>query len=337
MSQPDPEEEKRFAALFAALEAPAEPTDEQYRRWRRTLVVELGARRRRRWLAAGAALAASVAVVLVALSGLGPDPAAPAVADVMAAFGGNVVREDGAVIRTLSAGDRVAAGEQVESGLRSGLGLRIQGLDLRVDAQTRLRVAADHLELLAGRIYVDAGPGPAAGAADASAAALSIRTPFATIRHTGTQFLVTVTADRTVAAVREGAIAVTHPGGELRMQAQADGAAQVSLGAGGSVLESQVSPVGDTWAWALAVSPGMVLAGQSADRVLRWAARERGQQLSYDDAEVQRIAGQVLLGGGALRLAPDQAVAVVATAAPSLRIEERGAVMTVSLEPPAGP
>ncbi len=339
MNQSDPEEEQRFEALFAALEAPLEPTEAQRRRWRQTLVDQLAGRRRRRWYAAAAAVAASVAIGLVALSGPGPEATGPTVADVVAAFGGNVVREDGAVVRTLAAGDTVYAGERVESGLRSGLGLRYQGLDLRVDAQTRLRFEAGHLALLRGRVYVDAepqalDPGPAAGPEPQR---VSIRTPWGTVRHTGTQFVVAVGADRTVAAVREGGIVVSHRGRELRLQADGGEAVRISLQDGSEPRQSRVSAVGELWSWTLAVSPGLVLSGRSADEVLQWAAREQGQRLAYGDPDVARIAGQVLLGGSGSRFAADQALEVVAAAAPTLRIEARGAVLKVTREEPAAP
>lgn len=266
-----------------------EPSPAQLERWQRTFVLELHAARRRRRhrfaLAAGSAAAAALALVLW-WPGAPVAPASP-VARVLVAFGGVVVREDGEVPRRLGPGDIVRDGDRVQSGHRSGLGVVYAGGDVRLDEQTEVVFRDEELELISGGLYLDSEPG-SAPAADT----LRVRTPAGIISHVGTQFLVRVDGARVEAAVREGGIVLQHGDRELLLEAGDGAARRLVVGASGEVRQDAAAATGGLWSWALRAAAGMSLQGQSADAVLRWAAREQGRRLVYQDARSEALARQ---------------------------------------------
>lgn len=337
MSRPsDTEDDRLFETLIGQAGQPEEPSPRQMQAWRHQLEAGLAARRRqRRWTLAGVggALAASLVLAVLLMPGAQPPAPGAPVARVVTAVGGNMAQRQGTARRALAPGDALVAGELVESGMRSALGVRLGTTDLRVDARSRLRFEAGSVELLAGRIYVDSGVAPDAAGARATPV---IVTPRGTIRDVGTQYVVAVTADSVTAAVREGTIVFDRENGDLRLAAPADGARQVTIDASGELRRSDGSGREDLWSWALAASPGLSVAGRSAHEVLSWAARERGQRLAYASEVAQRTARQVVLGGSAPPSGPEQAVLDVAGAAPSLEIREQDGVLLVALKPRTG-
>ncbi len=333
MSDKDPiaDEERRLAALLREAGRRPQPSQAQLERWQAQFQSELGARRR--WWsgrAAGVAVAACAALLAVAVLLLpeqaAPPPAAP-VAEVVTAFGGNVARagtgDGGPNGRSLAAGDAIAVGERVESGLYSGLGLRYQGADLRLDASTTVVFAAERIELVTGRVYVDTGEGFAQKT-------VRVHTPLGWFEHVGTQFLVAVVDGEVHGAVREGRIVLHHDGAELLLSAAAD-AARLIVVDDGVTRESAVPTSGDLWAWTEASSAGLDLSGLSADEVLRWVARERGQRLDYASPAVRRAAENARQRGTAgVRLGPAEALEVI-NLSTQLRVRAQGDRLSVSL------
>ncbi|MAT84550.1 MAG: hypothetical protein CMQ43_09275 [Gammaproteobacteria bacterium] len=284
-------------------------------------------RRRRRLVRAGVAIAACLAVLAVAV-GLWPAaevPLAEAVARVETSFGGVVVREPSGGLRSLSAGDRIRQGQRVEVGQRSGLGVIMLDADLRLGADSTVVFAADAVELLDGRLYVDTR-GSRLGE-------LRIVTRAGTFEHLGTQYLVSVEAGEVVGAVREGRIVLHGPTGDVTLAASDPAASMVVVSSGGELTTRAVSSTAELWHWVADLSPGFVLVGRNADDAFRWVARERGQRLEYASPAARWAARSARLGGSDDRPLPADEVVAVIAAATELRAvsEQDGAVLSVSL------
>ena len=323
-------EDELFQRLLAPTGAPP-PSAEQLERWTKLFAARLHAARRRRFtrrLAAGAVAAAAAVVLGVVLAPTRAPPApGAAVARVVTAFGGNVVREEGDVRRVLEAGAEIAAGDLVQSGLRSGLGVAYRAADVRLNGTTSVIFHPDRLELRRGSVYVDV---PEAALSPGSGDVL-VETPLGTFAHRGTQFVVTVSDVEVSGAVREGTIVLRNARGELRLAAPPNRARRVVIDRSGDLLESEVPASGALWAWALRASPGIVVSGRSVDDVLRWVTRERGQRLVYGGDAAERLAREVRLAGGAVEMSAEEAVATVDRAT-RLRIDaSRADVLRVTL------
>lgn len=316
-----------LAAALGRAGRRVQPTAEQMSRWQRQLATDLARVRRRRRLVrvvgfAGAALAAVLTVVL--LRPVAPSAPEPVVAQVAAAFGGAAVRRDDGRTDRLEVGDVVRAGQRVEVGRRGGLGLTIDGLDIRIDHDTVLELFVGGMALRGGRLYVDTGV--------AGGGAFRVRTPVGELEHTGTQYLVGVRDGEVLAAVREGSIVLHGRTGDVTLAAGSRGARSLVVTPQGIVTTQPVAGRGDLWEWAESVSAGLPLAGLSADAVLRWIARERGQRLAYATPQAE-AAARASLAGSNRPVQAAQALDII-EAATSLRVQPgtRPDVMTVRLD-----
>jgi len=326
-SEADRRKDAELAALFEQVGTRPEPSAEQLDRWRHDFAADLKLvrkRRRRRtmvWLAG--ACAAAIAVAVAMNWSAAPVPSPVPVAEVVTAFGGNVVIADGTVGRALNVGDVLLEGERVQSGQRSGLGLLCRGADVRLDAGTVAVFREDRLELVSGAVYLDTGPAP-------TTETWLIDTPVGTFSHLGTQFLVRVVDGEVMGAVREGTIRLRSDHSDIRLAATSETARAVVVDATGSVRRTDVEAGGELWSWALQSAPGMVLNSRSADEVLRWAAREQGLRLEYASEAVERSARRAILSAGPEPAPPARALDVV-NAATRLELDtSRGNVLQVT-------
>jgi hypothetical protein len=300
------------ARLFGAVARDAELPDAMRERWRARFGAELRraarSRRRRRLALAGLALAAGVAALLVFLPAP-PERPAPASARVQARIeqlAGEVRGSvPGEAARRLRAGDAVVEGELIEVAPQGGLALQLPGLRLRADGGTRLRVAAAQLELLGGQVYAEdaitpALPGPAP----------VLRAAGIEIRHTGTQYLLSLRGSVVRAVVRDGAILLRAGGRTLRAEALATHARQVEIGADREMILTEVPTHGQDWQWIHALAPEFAVDGVTADAFLRWASKESGFTLRYD-SEAARRRAQTVLAGALPPLPPREAITAV--------------------------
>jgi len=295
VSSEGPEHEAGIARVLQNAGRRDRPSHDQLQRWRVHLVTELTKARRRRRGIRGLALigagAAAVLAVFLLRPVAGPAPAAP-VAEVVTVFGGVIVREEDSV-DALVGGDTVRVGDRVEVGRRSGAGLVLGDVDLRLDSDSVAVVREAGIDLRRGRLYVDAGR--------AGAQSLRVRTPLGEFEHVGTQYQVSVRPGEVIGAVREGRI-VLHRGGadDMQLRAGADSARLVVLTSEG-VSARSAAAAGELWDWVEPLSAGLSLPGLSADEVLRWVARERGLRLIYATPRVRDAAQAAVLGGSAAR------------------------------------
>jgi ferric-dicitrate binding protein FerR (iron transport regulator) len=193
-----------------------------------------------------------------------------------------------------------------------------KGGSIRVGAGTSFTFApAGHIELEAGTLYFDSG---------ARGERVEIVTPFGTVHDFGTQFEVQALSGGLRVRVREGSVEVAAQGQRLSGQP----GEQLSISAAGEVLRQSVAPHDAAWSWAETLASPLRVAGMSAYAVVRWATRESGQRLVFEDASAEvRARSAVLAGGQGVSLSPADALTITAATTSGLSIAAENGVVTV--------
>lgn len=275
------------------------------REWNKT---RARARPRLRRMGFGFAMAASILLAVAIF--YQPEPAAPVHLPL-----GTIVKTLGSVPGSLASGQTIHANDEIATGSDAGLSILLaNGTSLRVDSDTRLELLTpSEMHLLAGRVYADTGDHIY------RANGLRIIADEAMVTDVGTQFSVFFTDGALDVAVREGRVDVATDGQELiavageRMLVEQDGTVQTQQ------LEAH-----DTyWDWATGLAPAYELDNRSLLDFLRWAARETGRELVFEDNELRMAAMRTDLHGSIDDVTPSDAIAaVLATTTFRYRIDE---------------
>lgn len=246
--------------------------------------------RRRRRVAAGYALAATVTLVLAfSLIGLRQQGVAPVeVASIDRSIGTLYFQSNSSGVLERVHTNSIVTGQMLTTGKESAAGLDWhEGGSLRVDADTRVEFSgSNEVFLHTGRIYFDS-----AGAGDGSD--LSIRTEHGVVTHVGTQFLTESTASSLIVSVREGEVSID---GAFHDQAVYRGQRAQLTGSARPVL-TNTTGVGADWQWVEAVSPAISVDGMSVYDFLQWVGRETGHVVRFGSASAELLARTTLLKG----------------------------------------
>ena len=266
-------------------------------------------RRRYRRLAWPVALAASVVLAVTLV--LQPPPSVPARVTI-----GTVAR----VVATAAPGTLPAAGEPVYAGdvLATGAGQKLSvvindAVSLRLDQDTTLvAVARDEFRLESGRVYADTGDFMYR---DQS---LVVHTPMGTVTDVGTQFSVRLAEERLDVAVREGRVDVSRGADEFVAVA----GERLLLHENDVADMDTVAPHDPYWDWTASLAPVFDIENKSLLDFLRWAARETGRELVFEDNELRMSAMRTDLHGSVEDFEPLEAVeSVLATTRFRYRLE----------------
>ena len=182
---------------------------------------------------------------------------------------------------------RTGPGGRAAVRLASGISLRLAENSEIVFAKPPL------IELAAGRAYVD-NDGRQAGAR------VEIITSIANVTDVGTQFEVGLVGDQYRLRVRQGRVQLRHG------MARIDGIAgdELTIRADGAVERSSISPTDDEWRWVEAIATAPDVNDRPVTELLNWVARETGRPIRFQDADVERRAGSIILHGSIRHLAP---------------------------------
>jgi ferric-dicitrate binding protein FerR (iron transport regulator) len=199
---------------------------------------------------------------------------------------------------------RLGIGESVATAAQSTALLRVSaGLSVRLAPDSRLRLdAPGRATLEAGTVFIDSDP--ALGETP-----LSLSTPYAEIRHLGTQYAVTLQSAGVEVAVREGAVAVTPPTGR---EARAVAGELLRLSGAAEPQRESVPAHGARWSWLASVPAPIDIDGAALGDFLRWYGRETGIEPRFAEPAMQARSARVLLRGSVAGLAPDEALDVIA-------------------------
>lgn len=278
--------------------------------WRETVA----SRRRRRFPARLAAVAAAVA--LVALGAwtwsrrdvpAGAPVATPEAATVVRVVGGVDVRGASGGTKSATAGLAVEAPSTWTTSASGRVAVRLaSGHEIRLDRDTRVEAALDGAwRLERGALYVDSrGARPGSGP--------RIRTAHGTVIETGTQYEVRVASEpRLRIRVRDGAVRLDRDGTVVDVAAGRERA----VASDGSSVERSIAPDDPSWNWVGSVAEPFVLDGRTLADFLTWAERERGARFRFEDPASAAGIGAITLQGGSLEgYETEDALTVVLTA-----------------------
>jgi ferric-dicitrate binding protein FerR (iron transport regulator) len=302
----------------------AQVRDAVHAQWREA-VAQRRHRRQRVWFAA----AASVAIVAVGVLLARMQFAAPAVVVASVSHSVGDVRsragrwddwQPAPANRAVRDGDTVATGANGHAALALS-----DGVSLRLDHDTRIAFdSADHVEVLAGAIYVDSGIFAAS-----VANRLQVHTLAGDVRHIGTQYEVKLVGAGTRVRVREGRVELT-PDGARSVTVQAG--EQATLSNSGALARERVPTNGSEWAWVLHAAPPFNIDGRRVREFLEWAGRELGREIVFQTPESEAEANRAVLSGSTAGLTPPEAIAAVLPTT-RLRSHERGDQLVIALTP----
>ena len=265
-------------------------------------------RRYRRW-AVPVALAASAVLALALV--LQTPPSVPRQVTV-----GTVARVvgDTASGALPAPGTPVYAGEVLTTGAGQRLSIVIDNVEsLRLDENTTLAVVAkDEFRLQAGRVYADTGDFMYRDRG------LNIETAMGIVTDVGTQFAVQVAAAQLDVAVREGRVDVSRGTNEYVAVA----GERLRLAGNEDPVVQPVEPHDSYWNWTASLAPVFDIENKSLLDFLRWAARETGRKLVFEDNELRMSAMRTDLHGSVEDFEPLEAVeSVLATTNFRYRLE----------------
>jgi ferric-dicitrate binding protein FerR (iron transport regulator) len=227
---------------------------------------------------------------------------------------GTIVKMVGAATDAQSVGGHVYPGMTLQTGGDGGMSVALQNAEsLRLDANSELVVnAGDAFTLVAGRVYVDTGDFMYRNKG------VVIDTLFGAVADVGTQFSVDISSDALDVAVREGRVDVQSDGQELVAVA----GERLRVAHGETAQIYVLEPHDAYWDWVADLAPVYDLENRSLLDFLRWAARESGRELVFEDDELRMAAMRTDLHGAVDDLKPIEAVqAVMATTSFRYRIE----------------
>ena len=272
------------------------------REWSRTSSVPAA----RRWFVPVALAASAIlAVVLVTQ---------PAREVVTSPPVGTIVKMVGTSTDTQFPGAEVFPGMTLTTGGDGGMSIALSSAEsLRLDKDTELVVNnSDAFALVAGRVYVDTGDFVYRDKG------VVIDTQLGAVSDVGTQFSVDISPDLLDVAVREGRVDVQSSGQELVAVA----GERLQIERGQTARIDALKPHDAYWDWVAELAPVYDLENRSLLDFLRWAARETGRELVFEDNELRMAAMRTDLHGSVDDFTPVEAVqAVMSTTSFRYRIE----------------
>jgi hypothetical protein len=298
--------------------------------WAKLLHTELApvVRRRRRRQIVGLAVAATVAVVAVAL---GVVRSTPWLADdnvlIATVLHTDGVSEDGDG-RSIANGSGFAADARLRTGPHGFVGLEYRGADVRVHSNSEVVFRRTRLELRRGSVYVDTGP-----ADSRTATPIVVETPFGSISHVGTQFIVAVGDQGLDGAVREGKLVLRTSWARRDLSARPGESAVVHITADRQMTTAYESLRSPRWQWIHSATEGFAIAGRSSAAALEWAAREAGMPLEYADDATRAHAGRVMLQGSVVTHSPAEMLALIGSSTRLSAVVSDDGSIAVALTP----
>ncbi|MDX1630743.1 MAG: FecR family protein [Thermoanaerobaculia bacterium] len=311
-NRPSDDDHETLARLLR-LAAPRTPVPEARKQrveegvrghWRRVVA----ARRRRRWLGAGAGLAAGLVVLVLTLDFVdergAPGPPPSPVATVERIEGTVTMSVDRKPEVPVSVGSEVPSRALVSTGPEDRVALRLpSGASLRIDRETRLRLpTGDRGRLERGAVYLDTGFGIG------DHRSFEVVTPITSVRDVGTQFEVRIVDGGSVRVrVREGSVTLGSEEGKIG----AAKGSQILMDRNGRIERATVSSHGRAWSWVTEIAPPHEIEGRPLAEFLDWYSRETGLEVRFVDPELERTAAPIILHGSVEGLPPRQALLAV--------------------------
>jgi len=260
---------------------------------------------RRSWQRPAMAMAASVAVVAVALGVIQTrSPDRPLTVAKLTRQSGAVETGSAGSWRPAAAGQALTPGQELATGPAGKAALTLRhGITVRLDTDTRVAFRGiDRILVERGAVYLDAGLEPSR---DVS---VRIDSAFGSTRHLGTQYEVRVAGDGMRVSVREGRVELTAA--DARPVTALAGE-QLSIDPAGSIERGTVDKRDPRWNWISDVTPPFAIEDRRLSEFLAWVCRETGRELHFASPQAEAAAEAVVLRGSVAGLSPDDALAAV--------------------------
>jgi ferric-dicitrate binding protein FerR (iron transport regulator) len=175
------------------------------------------------------------------------------------------------------------------------------GVEVRMDRRTTLRVEADHrFALDAGAVYVDT----TARAAPGAPIYLSVQD--AMVSDIGTRYEVRVFEGRMRVRVRDGLVQLRR--GDRLHEAAANTELMMTRD---GVGVTRTSTFGADWDWIVAAARAPRVDGRSLAEFLAWVERESGRHVGFEDRALERAASSTIVYGTVEGLALGEALDIV--------------------------
>jgi hypothetical protein len=219
-----------------------------------------------------------------------------------------------------SVGDDIYAGDDVATG-EFGLALTVNnGLSLRLAAGSTVTFdSMEDVTLRSGRIYADSGESVYDNRS------ITVHTPVGSARDIGTRFAVSFLDGDMSVAVREGKVDVSHSLGSYTAQA----GEMLRLQPGEDILVDRISIYDSSWDWAAALAPAFDIENHTLLDFLKWAARETGKELVFDNDATRFAAMGIRYRGSIAGFTPIEALgSVLATTHLEHRVDSQQIVIS---------
>ncbi len=253
------------------------------------------------------ALAASAALIAIFMSQ--PEPPLPVAVGTVAKVVSPATGGSAYVL-----GDAIYVGMTVATGEDEGLSfLLARNESLRLAENSTLRIdASDQFTLLTGRVYADTGEFVYRDGG------LRIDTPLGAVTDIGTQFAVSMHDGLLDVAVREGRVDIRSDSHKyVAMSGE-----RITLAEQGEPQVGSLALTDDYWNWTMDLAPTFDIEGRSLMDFLKWAARESGRMLFFEDSELRMVALRTDLHGSIAGFSPLDAIeSVLSTTAFRYHIE----------------
>ena len=206
------------------------------------------------------------------------------------------------------------AGETIVTGEGEGLSLLLtRSESLRIDENTQIRIdAKDRFTLMSGRVYVDTGQFVYRDGG------VKIETPFGLVTDVGTQFSVSLKYQSLDVAVREGRVDISNEISPLVVVV----GERMTLKRNTAPSVSKIGARDEYWNWVADLAPDFDVENGSLFDFLKWAARETGRGLIFENDELRMSAMRMDIRGRITDFSPDDALrAVLPTTSLRYRLE----------------
>ncbi|MEO0996256.1 MAG: FecR domain-containing protein [Pseudomonadota bacterium] len=320
-------DDEQIAALLGEAEPrPPIPPDFEHAAYGELEQVWRSVVRRRRRVRLGFALAASLLVV-AAVGWLGgpwlPEAPAPGLVASVARSTGTVLAGSDTGLAAIAPGQPLYATQRlVTSGdARAALDWT-GGVSVRLDRRSAVVLLSDRrLRLLRGQVYVDSPPG--------QTSAPEIATPLGSVRHVGTQFIVSLQRQRLDIRVREGAVLLDD--GDNRTTVDSGEALQVA--ADGRRVSRPIQRYGAEWTWVETIGVVPAAGHASLRAFVDWVARETGRTITVASDDIGRRLAALPMPTGVRTTAPLDALADALTVSGLTYREEAGTIVIDTARP----
>lgn len=199
----------------------------------------------------------------------------------------------------------------------------VSGVNIRLDIDTTIQIRSlQAIELLDGAIYVDSGKHRSADSR------IQIITRMGNATDIGTQFEVRLDKDAVQVRVREGVVNFSA----IDTVYRAESGTSLELDNAGFATSGGVPAYDRSWSWAQSVAPPFEIDNHSLKDFLKWAARETGAELEFENAFAEATARRTILHGAMTGFTVEESLLAILATTDLEQVSEQPGVLLIRLK-----